>query len=606
MGYLGKLFHQIINLGIDKKLDNRERTTVKLSNIFCLIILSGLLVVSALEIIYSLDDLFYDLSFIVFFLVPLYLNFRKKYQISRILILGFLLSATIIGTFFMQFGEGFQFTIIIPLSLYFIFYQDINNWVFYTLVSLSGIFVILAIGFEIYTEQIAHMSSIIDLGISMMTVTVFVFVLVFFVKRVNRSQKELEHRLKYEKAIADFSQIIFGKGDEYMCLALDTVLKATEASRIYIFENTPDNQLSSQIYEVCAPGINAELKNPSLQNLSLEKAGFIRWIRHFQAGQIITGFTEELPPAEKAFLEKQHILSVLAIPIFSKNKWSGFIGFDDVLKERIWQENDINLLKTLADMIGPYFEANRYKRKITQQNEELIQLNATKDRFFSIVAHDLKNPFTSLIGFSNLLEEELRESEKPSIDLVKNYADYINKGLLRTFDYLSNLLEWSRLQIDGIKFTPSPIILHQIVEEARSLVLIQAQTKNIAIKVAVPDEISLIADKNMLKTVLVNLVSNAIKYSKQGDEVLIQGVLTESHAQISVIDNGVGIDPEKRDGLFSVKNASSTPGTNNETGTGLGLILCKEFIHLHKGEIRVESEENKGSAFSFTLPFSQN
>lgn len=232
-------------------------------------------------------------------------------------------------------------------------------------------------------------------------------------------------------------------------------------------------------------------------------------------------------------------------------------------------------------------------------NEELKRINSEKDKFFSIIAHDLKNPFNSIIGFSELLSEQVKQQDYQGLD---NYAKNILKSSQRVMDLLSNLMDWSSSQTGRMSFNPMIIEFRTILDQVLLLsegTLIQ---KSINIEIKSPADLKVFADKDMLSTVMRNLLSNAIKFSRMGGTIEISADSNCENVRISVKDSGIGIAPYKLDKLFRFDISHSSPGTLNEKGNGLGLILCKEFIGKHSGEIWVESKENEGSTFSFSLP----
>ena len=226
------------------------------------------------------------------------------------------------------------------------------------------------------------------------------------------------------------------------------------------------------------------------------------------------------------------------------------------------------------------------------------RLNKTKDKFFSIIAHDLKNPFHAIIGFSELLSKDFHDmDEKQKIGLI----ELINVSSESAFSLLENLLQWARTQTDKIKFTPENIDIHSIVESTLNLHRISAEKKKIEIKSHVKKNNFAYADKNMITTVVRNLISNAIKFTKSNGKIEIACDGTEKAVEITISDNGVGINKDNLENLFRIDSYYSTSGTMGESGTGLGLIICKEFIEKNGGKISVVSEEGKGSAFTFRL-----
>ncbi|MCX6271052.1 MAG: tetratricopeptide repeat-containing sensor histidine kinase [Bacteroidetes bacterium] len=239
------------------------------------------------------------------------------------------------------------------------------------------------------------------------------------------------------------------------------------------------------------------------------------------------------------------------------------------------------------------------KVAIQEQNRELQVLNATKDKFFSIIAHDLKNPFNNILGFSDLLAEGIDQNEPQEL---AHYAGVIHKSAQSAFTLLENLLDWARSQTGNIKFEPEMISLENIIADVINMTASTSQSKGIQLDYEMKEPILVRADKNMISTILRNLVTNAIKYSFKGGSVKIIAIGTNREIRIEVHDKGIGIKPEETGKLFKINEKASTLGTNAETGTGLGLILCKEFVERHGGRIWVESQADAGSEFIFTIP----
>jgi ligand-binding sensor domain-containing protein/signal transduction histidine kinase len=236
-------------------------------------------------------------------------------------------------------------------------------------------------------------------------------------------------------------------------------------------------------------------------------------------------------------------------------------------------------------------------------NKQLSFLNATKDKIFSIIAHDLRNPFHTVMGFSELLM--LKFNKLPQ-EKVSKYIQLIHTASLNGNNLLENLLHWSRSQTGKITYEPEPIDLMQVIRQTLNLLNINAHHKNITIDISVGSATQIFADPNMILTILRNLISNAIKFTPENGHISISSVSQLSYAEITIEDNGIGIAKEIQPTLFESSSGVSTKGTNNEQGTGLGLILCREFVERHGGKIWVESEPEKGSKFKFTIPVSRS
>lgn len=244
-------------------------------------------------------------------------------------------------------------------------------------------------------------------------------------------------------------------------------------------------------------------------------------------------------------------------------------------------------------------ERKNVEQALLQNENRLRELNATKDKFFSIIAHDLKSPFNGIIGFSNLLAIQIQENNYEGIE---EYARVIQDSSLRAMELLENLMEWSRSQTGRMEFNPEFVEIVALINEVSKLLNDTAQQKSISISMELPQKIIVSADKAMITTVLRNLISNAVKFTNPGGKIVISAVQKPDELLVTICDNGVGMKNEVVEKLFHIDTNLSTTGTKNETGTGLGLILCAEFVKKHGGKIWVESEVGKGSKFHFTIP----
>jgi len=273
-------------------------------------------------------------------------------------------------------------------------------------------------------------------------------------------------------------------------------------------------------------------------------------------------------------------------------------------KTTVWIDLSITFLKTdnKLNFYGVAIDITDRKNtefKIQQQNLELQNLNATKDKFISILAHDLRNPFSALIGFSELIKENLYSYD---LSLISKYIEIINEKSKNTFNLLENLLIWASSQQKIIPFNPLPVNLFLLANECVTFVKHNADLKNIDITLDIDEYITITVDEEMMNTVLRNLLSNAIKFTKFSGKIKISASVKNSNIEIVVSDNGVGIDDHTKNTIFKLGLTKSKKGTNDERGTGFGLLLCKEFVEKHSGTIWVESEVGKGSNFKFLLP----
>ncbi|MFD1293602.1 response regulator [Lutibacter holmesii] len=240
--------------------------------------------------------------------------------------------------------------------------------------------------------------------------------------------------------------------------------------------------------------------------------------------------------------------------------------------------------------------------KLKKQAEELIFQNATKDKFFSIISHDLKNPLSTVIGFSELLDKNYTNLDN---DDIKKFIHYIHESSKFSVEILEDLLTWSRIQNGSLKSEKTNCNLSQILSNNIEGHIPQAQAKNILFSFDFDDELPVCADEKMISTVIRNLISNAIKFTPNGGNIFVSSkskvVNNKRVIETKICDSGVGMSYEQLNKLFKIQYNVTSKGTNNEAGTGLGLVLCKEFMTQNDGEIRAESELEVGSKFIFNL-----
>jgi PAS domain S-box-containing protein len=239
------------------------------------------------------------------------------------------------------------------------------------------------------------------------------------------------------------------------------------------------------------------------------------------------------------------------------------------------------------------------EKKLKEYSDKMKEASAMKDRFFSIIAHDLKNPFNSIMGFSDLLLNNLENYDQTKI---RQFVSIIDQSAKHTLELLDNLLLWTRLQTGRISFIPSTMNLITVVRDNVELVISQASQKRIQITIKSGQDTFIHGDKNMIDTIVRNLLTNAIKFTRPEGMVVISLNENCHNIELSIQDNGVGIEPENLKNLFKIDNMFTQAGTAKEDGTGLGLILCKDFIERHGGEIRVDSKFGIGSTFTVIFP----
>jgi len=302
------------------------------------------------------------------------------------------------------------------------------------------------------------------------------------------------------------------------------------------------------------------------------------------------------PPADKALLNSllnfTAVFGILYFIVFHFKK-------ENSKNEEMLTEKNKILDQQSKEIKVQRDELRQKNNRLSASEKELKELNATKDKFISILAHDLKNPFNSLFGFSELLLKNYKEYDDNEIEYQLKLIYQASKT---TYDHLEQVLLWAKSQSGKLTIKPEKFsfvkVTHDLINEFKN----QTNQKNIKINLSESEKISVTADINMIKTVMRNLITNAIKFNHENGQINISAEMNAQNVIVTISDNGTGIDKTIIPKLWEIKENHTTPGTNDEPGTGFGLKLCKELIDKHHGNIWVESEVGKGSEFKFSLP----
>jgi len=320
-------------------------------------------------------------------------------------------------------------------------------------------------------------------------------------------------------------------------------------------------------------------------------------IREISSNINISSVIEEIQKTKNSITYDGKSLDVHGNEFWSQTTITPVLNEKEEIIKLIAIDTDISKLKN-AEM-----EMNMQKEVIEKNRDDLKKLNETKNKFFSIIAHDLKNPFHSIMGFSELLSRSFDSIEDQK---KKEFLSLIKDSSTSAYNLLENLLDWSRTQTNSINFSPANINISQILNENIQIHSVVSQNKDITINHSFPDNIRSYADANMINTVVRNLLSNALKFTPKGGLITIEAGIEREEVFVSIKDNGLGMDENSRKKLFKIDEFHNSVGTSGETGTGLGLIICQEFIFRHNGQITVESESGMGSTFKFSLPKEKN
>lgn len=294
--------------------------------------------------------------------------------------------------------------------------------------------------------------------------------------------------------------------------------------------------------------------------------------------------------------------SVALIPIRANENIVGLLQLNE--KEKgVFTEEMIEFYEGICLTIGTAMIRKQAEQEIILKNGELLKLNAEKDKFFSIIAHDLRSPFNTFLGLTKMIAES---DSLMDLDKIKEIAKMMKNSATNLYSLLENLLEWAQSQKGETSFSPSSLGLTQVIEKNAALIKESASKKEIKITYEIPEDLVVFADDNMLGCIIRNLCFNAVKFTPKGGKIsLAARTISGDKVEISVTDSGIGMKQEILTNLFKSGNATSRKGTAGEPSTGLGLILCEEFAEKNGGKIWVESEEGKGSTFYFTLSTKQ-
>ena len=296
------------------------------------------------------------------------------------------------------------------------------------------------------------------------------------------------------------------------------------------------------------------------------------------------------------------VKSWIGIPLQVHDNKLGAIVIKEYFKENQYGETEKEFLNSIIFPVSRAIEKKQIEEERNEYTETLQRLNETKDKFLSLISHDLKSPFNSLLGYTEILKNELDDlsSEEKGI-----FIGSIYESTRHIYNLLNDLLEFSKFYLGLVKNEPVEFNIKKMVDDVFNLLAVQAKQKNIKLENNIDDGYTVLAEEDMINSVLRNLVTNGIKFTNKGGTIEISAETGRKDLYVSVSDTGMGMDRTTLDSLFDIISKKSKPGTNEEEGTGLGLILTKEFVEKNGGKISVRSEPGKGTTFTFNLPFVQ-
>jgi signal transduction histidine kinase len=373
-----------------------------------------------------------------------------------------------------------------------------------------------------------------------------------------------------------------------------------DVCRVSLFEKLPDKHHPYLTYEWCKKGITPKLNILGELVFDTNLTSFERLANK----EYINIDNLKEPKHHGLFAEflKFDVNALLFIPLFLHDNIIGFISFEVCKKTRFWKKDEIKILKTFANIISTTLERKRIEEDRMRSEMNLRKANATKDKFFSVITRDLLAPFSSLISLSNML---LENYHKWGDDKRLLFVDSLRESSNQGYSLLENLIIWSKIQSGLIEYYPTDIDILSAINLAIEQLMESANRKKIRIKGIPQNLVFVYADYHMIHCVIKNLLSNAIKFTSENGEIQIELKKTNEFAEVSVYDNGIGIEKAYISSLFKIDRFSTEYAAIEEKGTGLGLIISREFVEKNGGKIWAESKLGQGSCFLFTVPLSK-
>lgn len=412
-----------------------------------------------------------------------------------------------------------------------------------------------------------------------------------------KDEKRLLQMIKQQSILSEIS-LVFNQYQDlsgHMNEVLRPLGQKLDVSKIFVYELQSERLVEKHIWNASGTPASARASSADISSSDFP----IETLRHKKLLKIRDVLKSDLSPAFLQYAIENKMVSLLAVPYYEMGVFKGVVGFGQH-EPYNWMMHETSLLKTFASIISVVYDRQNAYKKLKKSEKDLSEANAAKDKFFSIIAHDLKNPFSNLIGISELLHGNLNEWDK---DKIKKFVGYLHTSAQQGYDLLKNLLEWSRSQTGRIAFQPRETQIYFLAETIIDLLNSSAQSKNIEIHNRIPPDLKLLVDENMMATVFRNLISNAIKFTKTGGIISLETrQIMSGFVDLVFSDTGIGMAAQDQERLFRIDINYTTKGTNQESGTGLGLIICKEFVERHGGKIWVESKIDEGSRFYVRIP----
>jgi signal transduction histidine kinase/CheY-like chemotaxis protein len=435
-------------------------------------------------------------------------------------------------------------------------------------------------------------------------------------------EEDRKRRLRCERGLSACSRALLVDSEEALVNGLRPLLDASECARIFFYRNAKDADgrlRARRVVEISpsSAGSGGETARSADESLDYEE-GFRRWRDAFEDDRPIQGTLAGLPAAERKFFSGEAVRSVLLLPVREGERWHGFIGFVDAVRSRVWDPSEVTLLKTAAEMIGVFLDRRRIgraleedrlrlvervaerTRELERANRELTRAARLKDEFLANMSHELRTPLTAVLGLAEALRDrvygELNEKQIRALETIERSGAHL-------LALINDILDISRIEAGKLELEILPVSPAGVCEAGLRMVRGAAEKKRVTLVSRLEaDPGAFPADERRLRQILVNLLSNAVKFTPEGGMVTLTVAGDSERIRFSIRDTGIGIAPEDMERIFEPFTQLDGGFSRFQEGTGLGLALVRRLIHLHGGDLSVESEPGEGSVFTVALP----